>query len=286
MPEFDDQNLEQEDDLALDQNEELAAAKQIAAANGYKWNGLFSEDEGEKVYSAVNKDEEDATLYLSVGASGLSWYFEENSDEGQGEESLKEYFESGGGSPERREQVAEEKWQKDQVNFWTQRMETWLKGRGRADFQEAIADEGAEGGAEFITDHVYYSSVPQDYRQPVIDNLKNLFQKELAQPKQERTVAPNVAITALTPEEQQEIIQAAQSTWDQIGMDALTATKQSGGPSTLRGDTVAEIAFDADRPVTIGGISRELYKKFLGMPEDQKDTLMNKAFPFSERFGI
>jgi hypothetical protein len=102
--------------------------------------------------------------------------------------------------------------------------------------------------------------------------------------KGETTMKKNSRVQ-LTPEEFKQASDALYRVWDQVASDALV--DENGRPDekmTMRRSEVFEIAMDANRPSSIGGLSRELEAKLYALSPAAQRRLMKAAFPY-ERYG-
>lgn len=88
----------------------------------------------------------------------------------------------------------------------------------------------------------------------------------------------------LTPEERQQVISAVRKVWDYIYCDAMDLLGQEGRKSYRRSE-VAELCFDASRPVTIGGLDPGLAQSVIYMSETARRDLIREAFPHA-RYGM
>ena len=89
-----------------------------------------------------------------------------------------------------------------------------------------------------------------------------------------KTKAQKVTLTA---EERQAVIQACQLSWDYVKYDMMELAA-SEGQEYMTQDEVGEVAADASRPCD-HGLSKELYQKFILLPQKEMNSILREAFP-------
>lgn len=83
----------------------------------------------------------------------------------------------------------------------------------------------------------------------------------------------------LTVEEIESIRRAALRTFDYIAGDTLQLMQECEGRSYIKQAEVIEMVIDADRLVSIGGISTELNERLYAMPTAAQNKLFRSFFP-------
>jgi hypothetical protein len=278
--------------------ENVEEMREAAQQDGFKWEGLFDEDEDGKTFNMKKTvpREPGETLYISENGN---WLFEESKKEGNGLEDLVEALKPEP-EPEDYEAQAAQELEEEAAGYIT-RISEYLHGEGELEYGEALSEGGRDSAWDYITDIIrdkfhleyeyynrdLYEKVTDALRKEFIDNITDEDEEEFERLREERTeTRKSTAVQPknMTPQEIKEIERAAELTWDAIGTDILNMYNNKR--ITLSAEHVAEIVQDANHMDSYGNLPPELLAKFNALTPAERDWIMQQAFPPGSKYGF
>jgi len=278
--------------------ENVEEMREAAQQDGFKWEGLFDEDEDGKTFNlkkTVPREPEE-TLYISENGN---WLFEESKKEGNGLESLVEALKPEPEPEDYEAQAAQEL--EEEAAGYISRISEYLHGEGELEYGEALSEGGRDSAWDYITDIIrdkfhleyeyynrdLYEKVTDALRKEFIDNITDEDEEEFERLRDERTEtwkSTAVQPKNMTPQEIKKLEQAADLTWNAIGDDIL---KMYNNPRiTLSAEHVAELVQDANHLDSYGNLDPKLLAKFNALTPAERDWIMQQAFPPGSKYGF
>jgi hypothetical protein len=275
--------------------ERVEEEREAAQQQGFKWEGFFDEDEDGQTFKLTKGKE---TLYLN---SQGGWLLEietgNRGDERSGTSregtDLESLIEAITPKPEP-EEIDEEAELESTASEVAARISKYLHGRGELEYGEALSEGGRDSAEDFIGDIVrdkfnlgrspydypIYELVMQKLKAEFIDPITDEDEAEYEFQREERN-SRAVKPRSLTDREIEILADGAYRTWQGIGHDVLAMQERK----IMSARQVAEIVLDANHMDAYGNVPKPLMEKFYALSPEEREYVMQQAFPLGSNYG-
>lgn len=298
--------------VAEDEPNEGTDAQEIrdaAQKAGFKWQGLYDEDEDGKTYSMARTDGFNngpgTVLYLKPDGQ---WYldyehanredltkFREGKDAASFAEALQQEVQAEEDATRdwEAEAVARERKDfQDSVDYYVEAVSEYLRGDGELEYGEAISEGGRDNAEDFISDvlrerfHIrdyellsaVKSRLSWDFIEQIVDEDEYAARQERMEMKK---IHPAAGPANLTDKEVNKIVEAARLTWDAIAYDTLRNIHRS----SMSAEDVWEVVQDANHMESYGNLDDRLMQEFNNLSPTEREYVMQVAFPMGQNYG-